>query len=144
MKVFDNLKTICKSPYWQAMLDRVEELINLKHLRLGESILSITPYDSGIRVILRGEDIVHVTPWREMWVDNPPQHEYVTFKTRTVHIWRGQLERGEGYYYELDDKWYKTRQELVDAYNADFGDTHSVPVTVDNWTEEEWNTIWKP
>lgn len=144
MKVFDNLKTICKSPYWQAMLDRVEELVNLKHLRLGESILSITPYDMGIQVILRGEDITHVTPWRERLGENPLPETYTTFKTRTIHVWWGQLERGEGYYYEPNDTWYKTKQELVDAWNDDFEGTHSSKATIDSWTEEQWNKIWKP
>lgn len=107
MKVFDNLKTICKSPYWQAMLDRVEELINLKHIRLGESILSITPYDMGIQVILRGEDLEHKTPWREKLGENTPPETYTTFKTRTVHIWWPELERDEN----LQDRQNNKKRE---------------------------------
>lgn len=48
------------------------------------------------------------------------------------------------YYYEPNDKWYDTKQDLVDAYNEDFEGTHSTKATIDNWTKEQWNTIWKP
>lgn len=144
MKVFDKLEKICKSPYWQAMLDQVEKLVSRKYLREGESILSITPYDSGIQVILRGEDIEHITPWRERVGENPEPEKYTTFKTRTVHIWWPELERKiEGYYFAPDGKSYKTRQELVDAWNDTFyPDLLDIKATVDSWTEEQWETNW--
>jgi len=48
-----------------------------------------------------------------------------------------------GYYFEPEDKYYKTKQELVDAWNDTFLGTHiSEPYTVDSWTEEQWKTNW--
>lgn len=48
-----------------------------------------------------------------------------------------------GYYYEPNDTYYKTKQELVDAWNEDFVDfLIDEPYTIDSWTEEQWKTNW--
>lgn len=48
------------------------------------------------------------------------------------------------YYFEPEDKYYNTRQELVDAWNATFEVEIDVsrPAVIEDWTEEQWKTIW--
>lgn len=48
-----------------------------------------------------------------------------------------------GYYFEPDGQYYKTKQELVDAWNDTFyPDLLDIKATIDSWTEEQWKTNW--
>lgn len=49
----------------------------------------------------------------------------------------------EKYYFEPEDKYYYSKQDLVDAWNSTFYDSHcSKLATIDSWTEEQWKTNW--
>lgn len=94
------IEEICKSEEWNEFLCNIKRLVESKYLRQEEYILSVTPYEYGIQVILRGKNIVHQTPWREMVGENPPPKEYITFKTRTIHIWWREFYRFKTEKYE--------------------------------------------
>lgn len=47
----------------------------------------------------------------------------------------------EKYYFEPEDKYYYSKQDLVDAWNSTFYGEHcSKLATIDSWTEEQWKT----
>lgn len=61
-----------------------------------------------------------------------------------MNVLAAQIDMEGIYYFEPEDKYYYTKQELVDAWNDTFLDIHiSEPAKISDWTEEQWKTIWK-
>lgn len=83
-----------KSEKYNQFLDDVEKYVVTKKMRSYESALSITPYENGIQVLVKGEDeIVNNPRLRTMFDDNPEPLKLTRYPVRTIHLWWGELKR---------------------------------------------------